>query len=291
MTWHASSARGRELGVELRKRRAAAGYKAYDLADRLGWSASKVSRMESGARGVSEVDAAIYLTFCGVLREELDDLLGLARAGDDETWLQEHGQGMPDELRTLVYHETTAVTLATYEPLLVPGLLQTPAYAKALFEFGEVVSADRIGTAAQARIDRQAVLRKLNPPQCLFFLHENGLRAQVGTRRTMHEQFRHLVFLTGRPQHEIRVVPAASGPHGVWGSSFVLMGYQAHGPVAFVECLTTSLFLEKPRDIEAYTRVLKRLDRDALDAGQSRDWLAQLASDFDQPEDGPHEHA
>lgn len=247
--------------------------------------------MENGARGVSEVDAAIYLTFCGVLRDELDELLGLARAGDDETWLQEHGQGMPDELRTLVYHETTAITMASYEPLLVPGLLQTEGYARSVFEFADVVSSDRIGTAVQARLSRQTVLRKLNPPQCLFFLHEAALRAQVGTREVMQDQLFHLVFLSGRPQHEIRVVPASAGPHGVWFGPFMLMGYEAHGPVVCVESLTNSLFLEKPRDIEAYTRVLKRLDRAALDAGQSRELLAKLASDLDQPEDKPHEHA
>lgn len=151
------------------KRREAANLKAYDLAHQLGWSASKVPRMENGARGVSEVDAAIYLTFCGVRREELDELLRLARAGDDETWLQEHGQGMPDELRTLVYHETTAATMASYEPLLVPGLLQTEDYAQSVFEFADVVSTDQIGTAVQARLSRQVVIRKPDPPQCQFF--------------------------------------------------------------------------------------------------------------------------
>lgn len=71
----------------------------------------------------------------------------------------------------------------------------------------------------------------------------------------------------------------------------MLMGYDAHGPVVYLESLANSLFLEKPRDIVAHQKVLGRLDRAALDAGQSREWLAQLASDLDQPEDGPHEHA
>ncbi|HEX3590789.1 MAG TPA: Scr1 family TA system antitoxin-like transcriptional regulator, partial [Pseudonocardiaceae bacterium] len=183
MTWHASSARGRELGVELRKRREAAGLKGYDLAEQLGWSASKVSRMENGIRGVSEVDAAIYLTHCGVLQQELEDLLDIARAEDSDTWLQEHGERLPDNLRTLVYHETTAAASASYEPSLVPGLLQTSDYARAVFEFADVVPRGKIGTAVRARLDRQAVLRKPDPPQCLFFVHENALRAPVGDAR------------------------------------------------------------------------------------------------------------
>jgi hypothetical protein len=243
--------------------------------------------MENGARGVSEVDAAIYLTFCGVRKEELEELLDLARWDENETWLQEHGERLPDELRTLVYHETTATTMASYEPMLIPGLLQTTDYARALFEFADIVPVTRIPAAVKARHERQTVLRKPDPPQCLFYLHENALRSQVGSAQIMHEQLLQLVFLTARPEIDIRVVPAESGPHGVWGSSFMLMGYQAHGPVVFVECLTTSLFLEKPRDLQAYKEVLSRLDRDGLGAGQSREWLANLASEFDKPKGGP----
>jgi hypothetical protein len=144
--------------------------------------------------------------------------------------------------------------------------------------------------AMQARIDRQAVLRKPDPPLCEFFVHEHGLREMVGSRRIMSEQLLHLVFLAARQQYDIRVVPASTGPHGVWGS-FMLMGYDTHGPVVFAESLTQSLFLEKPKDITAYRNVLKRLDEDALDAGQSREWLALVASEFEQPEDGPDERS
>jgi transcriptional regulator with XRE-family HTH domain len=286
-----SSARSRELGVELRKRREAARWRANDLAYQLGWSATKVSRMESGERGVSEVDAAIYLTFCGVLREELDDLLNLAREGSDETWLQEHGERLTDELRTLIFHETAAVTIAWYEPMLVPGQLQTEDYARALFEFARIVPEDRIDHAVRARMERQALLRRREPPEFQFLVHENGLRAPVGNAQIMHEQLLHLVFLNSRPQCEIRVIPAASGPHGAWFGPFMLMRYQGHGPVVYVEGLTTSVFLETRQHIDAYQNVLSRLDRAALDVARSRDLLARLASEYDRSEEEPDEHA
>jgi transcriptional regulator with XRE-family HTH domain len=289
MTWHDSSARSRELGEELRKRRQHVGLTGSELAHQLGWSPSKVSRIESGVIGVSEVDAAIYLTFCGVLKEELGELLDLARQDDTTTWVQEHGGRLPDELRTLVYHETTAASIASYEPMLVPGLLQTEDYARAVFEFAEVVPKNRIGDALQVRLDRQAVLRKPDPPDCLFYLREAGLRSKVGSNRIMHEQLLHLVFLISRPQHQIRLVPADAGPHEAWGGMFMVMGFATHAPVVYVEILTNSVFLEKPSDVQIYHDVLKRLDRAALDAGQSRQLLAQLASEFDKPEDGPDE--
>lgn len=260
------------------------------LAQKLGWSGSKVSRIESGLIGVSEVDAAIYLTYCGVLREELDEVLDLVRQDSTPTWLQERGERLPDELRTLVYHENTAVWMATNEPLVVPGLLQTADYARALFEFSRIVPSDRMAMAVQARMDRQAVLRKTDAPDCVFFLHEYGLRSKVGSNRIMHEQLLQLVFVTTRAQYGVRVVPADAGPAGAWSSSFVLMGFHNHGPVAFVEGVSTGLFMEKPEHIAAFQGVLERLDQAALDTEQSRRWLADLATQFDTPEVVPHGH-
>lgn len=286
MGFHDSSARSREVGEELRKRRKNAGLTGTELARRLGWSLSKVSRIESGLIGVSEVDAAIYLVACGVLQEELDELLALVRENDTRTWLQERGTRLPDELRTLVYHEATAATIASYEPMLVPGLLQTEAYAMALFEFADLLPRDRMPLALEVRMSRQAVLRRPNPPRCHFYLHEYGLRSKVGSNKIMHDQLLQLVFLTSRPQYEIRVLREDSGPHGAWGAMFMLLGYTQHGPVVFMDGMTTSLFLEKPADITIYQKMLKRLDRAALDTEQSRQWLARLATHYDKPEDG-----
>jgi transcriptional regulator with XRE-family HTH domain len=214
MTDRDSSARERELGAELRKRRQAAGWSASDLGRRLGWSPAKVSRMESGDRGQSEVDVAIYLTFCGVHKEELNELLDLAREPDDGYLVRPHGQRLRDELRTLVFHETTAVNIDSYEPFLIPGLLQTEAYARALFYWVGLVPENRIEVCVHARIDRQALLRRPNPPAFDFLIHESAARSRVGGSEVMNEQLLHLVFLTSLPQCTIRIVPANYGPPG-----------------------------------------------------------------------------
>lgn len=289
MGTHDSSARSREVGAELRKRREKARLTGTELGARLGWSVSKVSRMEAGLVGVSEVDAAIYLTYCGVHKEELDEVLDLVRAPDTDTWLQNHGTRLPDELKTLIYHETTASSISYYHPLNVPGLLQTEEYAQAVFEAAGRVAKDRIPIALQARMTRQEVLRRANPPDCVFYLHQNGLRSKVGSNRIMSTQLLQLVFLMSRPQYQIRVVPEGAEPHDV--GPFMLMGYKSHGPVVYVQSLTTSMFLEKREHIQAYKDVLHRLDHAALDTGESRTWLAQLASSFDHPEDRKDDRA
>lgn len=137
--------------------------------------------------------------------------------------------------------------------------------------------------AVDARMDRQGVLRRQNPPACVFYLHEAGLRSKVGSNGIMHDQMLWLVFLTSRPQHQIRVVPATAGPRAAFGP-FVLMEYSTHNPLVYLEFLEQSLFLEKPDHIAAYKEILNRLDRAALGLEESRQWLGRLAGHFDQPE-------
>src|SRR4051794_15417332 len=103
-----SSARTRELGAALRRVREEARYTGNELARRLGWSPSKVSRIETGDRNTSEVDTALYAAYCGATAEELGRLLELARTIDDRYWLHSRGERLPDELRSLIALETTA---------------------------------------------------------------------------------------------------------------------------------------------------------------------------------------
>ena len=128
-----TTTRSRQLGTELKRVRERTGYSARDLARALGWSESKVARMENGERGASEVAVATYLAYLRVVGPELDRLIVLCREIWAKDWLQPHGEVIPEELRTLVTHETTATLINQYEPLVIPGLLQTESYATALF--------------------------------------------------------------------------------------------------------------------------------------------------------------
>jgi transcriptional regulator with XRE-family HTH domain len=286
-----STARGRELGAELRRRRKAAGWQVGEVAHKAGWSLAKVSRLENGTRGQSEVDVAIYLTLLGVHREELNELLDLAREPDDGYQVRQHGERLPDELRTLVFHETNADSIHSYEPLIIPGLLQTERYARAAFRWAGLVPVDGIESRVRARMDRQGVLRRRDPPVVCFFIHENALRSSVGGPRVMNEQLLQLVFLTSLPHCLIRVVPADAGPQGGLGGQFRVMRYAAHGPVVYLENQTTSLFLEGHADVDTYRRILARLAEIALDEGQSREFLAHLANEQDRPEEGHDDRA
>ncbi|MGH3914958.1 MAG: Scr1 family TA system antitoxin-like transcriptional regulator [Pseudonocardiaceae bacterium] len=145
-----STIRGRELGEGLRKLMKDAGLNGRRTAHLLGWSPSWVSRLLSGKRGATEVDVAAFLGVCRVKCPERDRMLALCREQDTPGWLQQHGSRLPKQLRTLINHEDKAVVYAHIQPMLVPGLLQTGEYARAVISNVANVPADEVNDRVAA---------------------------------------------------------------------------------------------------------------------------------------------
>jgi transcriptional regulator with XRE-family HTH domain len=170
MTDLTSTARRRELGAELRRLREQSGYNGMDMATRLSWTASMLSRAETGKRPVSSLEVASYTGLCGIAGEELAQLLGLAGESDNYR-LKPHGQ-LPDALRTLIFHESTANEIQSFQPIYIPGMVQTEDYARALFKETGILDPASIERQVKIRMSRRGTLSKWNPPQCTFYLHE-----------------------------------------------------------------------------------------------------------------------
>ena len=269
------AARARELGDELRQYRDALGISSEILAKRLGWSTSKVSRIEHGITAMSEIDVVRYAAHCGLAHDHIDALLDMCREpGPPGYWLS-------DRLSTLIFHETTATSSVDYSPLAVPGLLQTEEYAT------QIIGAAGLEPAftrywVGMRMERQLALHSR---EFAFYIHEFALRLPVGNNRVMNEQLLKLVLLAEQPQLTVQVVPAALGARSVFGGEFVLFRNDAHRPLV---CLSpVGLFLEDRKQVAAYQEKATRLSEVALSRGESREWLAALASEFDRPEDSP----
>lgn len=282
-----SSARRRELGSELRRLREKAGFQGKDIARTLGWAESKVSRVETGLRGITELEAAIYLATCRVPSDELKRLLDLHAEVENGVWLRRHNPRLPDELRSLIVQETTAAAISSYQPLIVPGLAQTEDYARSAFQEHGRFSDDGIELRVRARMQRQHLTRRPRPPRLQFFVHEQALRLPVGGMRVMHDQLLHLVLLNSLPHWSVRVLPTCTGVRGGAEGSFMLLEYAGFKPSVYVELHTAGLFLEQPDDIAAYREVLHRLAEVALNREESTAVLARLASEYDQPEEDP----
>jgi transcriptional regulator with XRE-family HTH domain len=279
-----STGRRREVGAALKRIRQERGLPAYQLAEQLDWTPSHISRSEAGKRKVTDVDAGFYLGMCGVGSREAQEVLKVINEPDDYR-LQLHQGGIPDELRTLIFLESTATRIFTVEPIFIPGVLQTATYARAVFQEYGWFEESQIEGRVQIRMSRAAVLDKAKPPRCMFYVHENALRARVGSSRIMHEQLLHLLFLGNRSECAIRVIPAAAGARGMAAGSFHIFHYKEDPPVVYVQHETTSEFLENEDELAYYQNRLNRVASVALDGPQTREWLAMTASDYERQGD------
>ncbi|OLF08260.1 helix-turn-helix domain-containing protein [Actinophytocola xanthii] len=273
----------RELGAELKKRREAAGLTGQQVAEHTGWHRTKVSRVESGHYAISPVELIHYLAACGIHRpREFDDLTDLCRQAqrDEGYWIGRHAKWMEETGSSLIFHESTAVQCVTYEPVLVPGLLQTAGYARAALSRRSIPPAE-VETLVRTRLDRQQVLYRKHRRPFAFFVHEQALRFLVGSRSNMHDQLLHLVLIAGLPHVNFRVIPTTAGVGAILGGAFRLFEFDQHHPLVFLDGITAGLFLEDEGYVQEYRSATADLDALALDAGESRAFAAELADAYD----------
>ena len=275
-----TTVRSRELGEGVRAVMRRAGVSGSEIGRKLGWSQSRVSRILTGKRGGTEMEVVSILAICEVKGDERERLIRLARDQATPGWLQQHGDRLPKQLRTLIDHEDKAVSIGQFQPVVVPGLLQTGDYARELMTETGNAPADEIEDRVAARLARQSLISRRPPVQFDFFVHEFVLRLPIGGRAVMSDQLHHLLRLSVRPQVAIRVVPAAVGGHPAIAGQFEFMEFAEFKPVVYLDTETSCLFLEEPVEIAAYRRVLRGLANRALDEGQSRELIASLATEL-----------
>jgi transcriptional regulator with XRE-family HTH domain len=286
MTGRHTTTRSRQLGAELKRVREPTGYSARDLARALGWSESKVSRMESGERGASEVAVATYLAYFRVVGPEMGRLLAMCRDIWAKDWLAS-GLGSLD---TLIEHEKNASAIHDYCPLVLPGLLQTESYARALFRAAGHFDHDGVDLRVGVRLARRNLLRRESGVDLRFFISEQVLRTTLGSPQVMNEQLLHMLLVSSRPWCTVRVIPA-SFALGILGSQFRIMEFRNHLPVVYLETQSHNLYVEDPGDVRMYRDCLRKLREVALDEGRSRKLLATLANDYDIRGEAPDEVA
>ncbi|MEU1602418.1 helix-turn-helix domain-containing protein [Micromonospora matsumotoense] len=270
---------GRGLGGELRELRDARRLAQRRVAIRLGWQPSKLSRIENGIQGVSAADVASLLVIYGVTGDARKRLLGMAERSAEVGWW-EAISGLSEESRTLIRLEAEATAIVNWEPMLVPGLLQTADYAQAVMVGCGVPVAEAQGRVA-ARLGRQAVLTRPDPPTLQVLLDEMVLRRALGGPRVMGRQLRHLVEVTDRPGLTLRVVPLAVGGHTGLDGSFALFDFPRNRSVVFLDHKLTGLFLEEAPQVAHFRREVDRLAEVALSPVDSVELVARYAMEHE----------
>jgi transcriptional regulator with XRE-family HTH domain len=263
----------------LRRMRKQSGLTAAEVAEQLGVSTSMVSRAETGKRGLQRDDLIGLLTVYRApraLRAAMVKLYDDIRKPD----LLDRGElNIHEDLARWIDFEQDASWIYNYQPLYVPGLLQTFAYAKAVIEaYGVPLSEQEIDDRVAARIARQKVLRGPDRPQLEVVLHEAALHQRVGGVEVMREQLNYLVEVAQRPSVTIRVVSAAAGAHPGMDGPFVIMDYRELPSLVHLENKVASLYLEEPADVEAYKLAFKGLLAVALSPEQSVQLTRRIAA-------------
>ncbi|MGH3854418.1 MAG: helix-turn-helix domain-containing protein [Pseudonocardiaceae bacterium] len=277
---HEPTVRSRELGEGLRRAMDRVGLTGRQTAHQLGLSPSWISRLLTGKRDATPVQVAAFLAVCRVTGTERDRLLALCDEQHVPGWFQQHGSRLPPQLVTYIDHETKAVAISEFQEPGVPGLLQTGDYARALISRLGDMPAQEVDDRVAARLARQSLFSRGEPPRFAFYLHEFALRLPVGGAAVMSEQLHHLLRLSMRPYLTLRVVPAALGAHAAITGAFTLMEFADFKPVVYLENETSCLFLETLEAIEAYQHILGVLAKTALGEGESREMIATLATEL-----------
>ncbi|MFK8908699.1 helix-turn-helix domain-containing protein [Streptomyces sp. YS-3] len=281
--WHGPAVRRRKLGEELRRLRCAAGLTSGGVAGQLGWHQSKVSRIETGRSGVRAADVARLLEVYGVddpgLRALLEALAGAGDGGGDQWWQAYRGL-LPPQYRDFISLESQASAARTLELSVVPGLLQTPEYARAVTRAAlGGVDAARVDSLVEVRLARQEVLRADPPLELSAVVDEAALHREVGGAAAMRRQLRHLLAAARLPQVRLRVLPFSSGGHIGLSGSFIIFSFPhiSDLDVVVIDHLTSSLYLERREDLEAYSAAFHTVEAQALSFEESMNLIAVMA--------------
>lgn len=265
----------RQLAHDLRRLRASSGRTIDDVARHLECSAAKVSRMETGAVRVGLQDLRAVLELYGVVGAERDLLFALARQSRLRGWWHAFADVVPPGSETFYGLEHGAATIGQHSTSLVPGLLQTADYARALIGSAAVPEPVR-RRRVELRLRRQQLLERPGPPELTVVLDEAVLHRRIGGAAVLAGQLEHLLAVAQRPHVRLQVLPFAVGAHPAAGVSFTVFGFADPGEtsVVFREQLDANSFLDRPDEVAGYTAALDEACRVATDPDRSRALLA-----------------
>ena len=280
---HSPTVRRRRLAAELRTLREAARFTCEDVAEHLECSASKISRVETGRVSVSPRDVRDMLELYGVDAQRRDSLVQLARESRQKVWWHAYSDTVQSSFATYVGLEDAAAEIRAYEVNLIPGLLQTEDYARAVISAGNLTGTqDDVERRVALRMARQPALFGSDPPQLWAVLDEGVLHRTVGGRRMMRLQRDHMLDLASVPNVAVQVIPFGAGAHPGMGKPFVILAFpEREDPdVVYLEDLTSTLYLEDVDEIDRYNMLFNHLRATALSFEDSAGLITAVAKEL-----------
>ncbi|MEV4240534.1 helix-turn-helix transcriptional regulator [Nocardia sp. NPDC049737] len=290
-----SSITRRQLGRLLREARDAIGLTLEDAARLMEWSKSTLQRYEKGQNQkirMRELDGMIDIY--RIDPERAEGLRGLAKQAAEKSWWHEFGDLIPENFSVFMGLESAAETLTTYQPDLVPGLLQTADYARIMARIASPGDTDEERERrVEMKLRRQNLItRKTRPAKINVILGETVLRRVIGGPSVMAAQLKHLADASTMPNVSIRILPFSSGmPTGELIGTFVILefpvdsrGEPIEPTIVYAENYTGDMYSEKVGIVQRYRHAYQRIECAALDEVSSRALLRKMAREYQ------HEH-
>ena len=273
--------RARRLAAELQRRREATGMSREEVARRLEWSTSTLFRIETGRNRPQPGNVRMLLELYGVTGPERDGLIQLTREARQPGWWHSFRDVLPNPYEVYIGLEAGAASIRNFEPVVVPGLLQTADYAREIFRNGPIeLDADEVERLLEVRLARQQILARDDRPRLWAVIDEAVIHRVVGGTEAMRGQLRYLVGAAQQGKTTIQVVPYRAGAHAGAIGAFVILDFaeDTDPTVVYVETLAGDIYLEERSDVDRYTLAFDRLVAAALHPDESVQLIEQVAS-------------
>ncbi|WP_024800102.1 helix-turn-helix transcriptional regulator [Nocardia sp. BMG51109] len=269
------------VGGQLRKLREQCGITREAAGEHIRGSHAKISRLELGRTGFKERDIKDLLTLYNVTDPvDREAFLDLVRKANQPGWWHRYSDLLPQWFETYIGLEHASHAIRTFEAQLVPGLLQTEEYTRAIVALGH--GEDDANRRVELRRRRQELLSRDGGPTLWAVLDETVLHRPIGGNEVLRGQLEYLVEMSDRLDVTIQVLPYAAGGHAAAGSSFSMLRFaEPELPdIVYIEQLTSALYLDRVEDLELYRRVMDRLSVQAEPPERSRQIILDAAAEL-----------
>jgi len=275
--------RRRRLAFELRRLRERTQWTLEEVAEQLAWSATKVSRIETCRVGIALKDVGALLDLYQVDPAKREELIDLARDSRKKGWWQAYSD-LSSEYTTYIGLEAEAASMRSFASVVLPGLLQTEGYARAVIRSALLISSPgEIERRVEVRMARQKLLVQEEPLRLWTVLDEAVIRRPIGGSDVMRSQLKQLLDVADLPNVTVQVLPFAVGSHPGTNGAFEILEFPglADPDVVFMENFTGSLYIERETDVYRYSLVFDHLRAKALDPDNSRRLITEAIAQLD----------
>ncbi|MEV0089817.1 helix-turn-helix transcriptional regulator [Saccharopolyspora sp. NPDC050642] len=276
--------KGRALGNALRQARQEQDLTVRAFAAQLGRDPGVLSRWETGDRTPKPEQVAQILTSLGVSGDRYEEIVDLAYGADDSNWVATTLPAQRQQLASFIDFEQNATKILEVSPMLIPGLLQTNDYIRAVMTDARVPVGELAARIA-VRIGRRDVITRDRPTQFTALVGEAALRQLLGGREAMIEQLKYLLEMARRPNIELRVFRFGTGWHPALEGQFHLIE-TGEGTVVHLENLKSALFLHEDSDVRTYRRAAEKVLDVAMNQAESAKLIRYIANSMEKGNEG-----